>query len=288
MGIGPDVASVDENGPSPGWGKCVSDGHATFVICRGMESTTKDPDYPIYKSQCQLLGIPVSPYLFLHFPKTGVAVPEPEVQVDDYIAYVGIDKNQMVPALDLEQRRTQCPSMGPDAWFDWAHRAWLRLKSTIGACPLVYCSAEWWADTQDGLAGHPAPDMARSPGWFKYSPYPIDAPAVYDLAKVAALPSPACPTPWSGQWFYQQYQLDATGYPGLKSTCDLSRFNVLKLGSKGASVVMLQRLLGGIACDGDFGPVTQTALEAFQKSEGLTPDGVFGPKSAARLFWRNT
>ena len=289
--IGPDVASVDENGPTPGWGKAVSDGHASFVICRGMEGTTPDSDWKAYQAQCLLLGIPVSSYLFLHFPKTGVIVPDPEDQVDAYISFVygtTIDHTQMVGALDLEQRRSQTGRLvSADAWYDWAYRAWQRMRSKLGACPLVYTSAEWWADP-DGLNNHAAPEMARSPGWFKYTPYPVGAAAVYNLSSVGLLHDPATPAPWHSQWLLNQYQLDAHNYPGFKSTVDLNRFNVLSLGSTGASVVMLQRLLGGLAMDGVFGNLTKAALESFQKSNGLAADGVYGPKSAARLLWRNT
>jgi len=62
---------------------------------------------------------------------------------------------------------------------------------------------------------------------------------------------------------------------------------VLKQGSKGASVVDLQKQLtkAGFKCsaDGDFGPKTKAAVIAFQKSKGLTPDGVVGPKTWAAL-----
>lgn len=55
----------------------------------------------------------------------------------------------------------------------------------------------------------------------------------------------------------------------------------LRIGSQGASVVELQRLLlsngfnpGPI--DGIFGPQTQSAVIAFQRSKGLTVDGIVG------------
>lgn len=57
----------------------------------------------------------------------------------------------------------------------------------------------------------------------------------------------------------------------------------LRIGSKGADVVILQQKLG-IVADGKFGPNTQKALIAFQSSHGLTPDGVCGPKSWSVLL----
>lgn len=61
----------------------------------------------------------------------------------------------------------------------------------------------------------------------------------------------------------------------------------LKKGSKGNEVATLQKLLSRyetvIAVDGDFGPATEKAVIAFQKSKGLTADGIVGPKTWAAL-----
>lgn len=69
---------------------------------------------------------------------------------------------------------------------------------------------------------------------------------------------------------------------------------VLKLGSKGDAVKSLQILLNGynfvgkngrkLTVDGDFGANTDYALRAFQKSAGLTPDGVCGVKTWPALI----
>lgn len=53
----------------------------------------------------------------------------------------------------------------------------------------------------------------------------------------------------------------------------------LKKGSKGPDVVALQRALGVLEPDGDFGPTTETWVKAFQAASDLTPDGVVGPKT---------
>ncbi len=57
---------------------------------------------------------------------------------------------------------------------------------------------------------------------------------------------------------------------------------VLKVGSKGAAVSALQQRLKALAYDpgpinGTFGAATQFALFAFQKVQGIKPDGVAGP-----------
>ena len=59
--------------------------------------------------------------------------------------------------------------------------------------------------------------------------------------------------------------------------------NTIKLGSIGEEVKVLQRYLG-INPDGNFGPVTDKKVREWQKSKGLTSDGVVGPKSWALIF----
>lgn len=49
-----------------------------------------------------------------------------------------------------------------------------------------------------------------------------------------------------------------------------------------ANVRQLQTLLG-ISADGDFGPQTKAAVIAFQKANGLTPDGIVGRATTAKL-----
>lgn len=48
----------------------------------------------------------------------------------------------------------------------------------------------------------------------------------------------------------------------------------LKRGSTGEAVVALQRALGGIEADGEFGPLTEAAVMSFQGSKGLPQTGV--------------
>lgn len=58
---------------------------------------------------------------------------------------------------------------------------------------------------------------------------------------------------------------------------------VLRVGSKGEDVQRVQKALG-IVADGDFGPGTERAVKAWQAANGLTPDGVVGPKTLAKLI----
>ena len=63
---------------------------------------------------------------------------------------------------------------------------------------------------------------------------------------------------------------------------------VLQMGSNGPEVVDLQNKLRDHGfdpgtSDGSFGPGTAAAVEAFQRSAGLTADGMVGPQTAAAL-----
>ncbi len=63
----------------------------------------------------------------------------------------------------------------------------------------------------------------------------------------------------------------------------------LKLGDRGQDVAILQNRLNQLnfncgKADGIFGNATYAAVVAFQKKNGLTPDGIVGPKTLAALF----
>lgn len=56
----------------------------------------------------------------------------------------------------------------------------------------------------------------------------------------------------------------------------------LRQGDTGADIRRLQQILG-LTTDGVFGPITRTAVVAFQRSRELLPDGVVGPMTWAAL-----
>lgn len=66
---------------------------------------------------------------------------------------------------------------------------------------------------------------------------------------------------------------------------------VLRKGAKGNTVKAMQILLigygcycGGYGADGSFGSGTESAVRDFQRKKGLTPDGICGPKTWAKLL----
>jgi hypothetical protein len=56
----------------------------------------------------------------------------------------------------------------------------------------------------------------------------------------------------------------------------------LQEGDSGQYVVLLQKALG-ISADGQYGPLTKAAVEAFQSANGLVVDGIVGPLTEAAL-----
>lgn len=70
-----------------------------------------------------------------------------------------------------------------------------------------------------------------------------------------------------------------------------TKLPTLKKGSKGEYVVKAQEYLrahgyslGRWGVDGDFGSATENAVIAFQRDNGLNPDGIVGPKTWAALM----
>jgi peptidoglycan hydrolase-like protein with peptidoglycan-binding domain len=57
----------------------------------------------------------------------------------------------------------------------------------------------------------------------------------------------------------------------------------VKLGSKGASAMLVQAVIGAKA-DGDFGPKSVEALKKWQAANGLKADGVVGPVTWDKMF----
>ena len=79
---------------------------------------------------------------------------------------------------------------------------------------------------------------------------------------------------------------DGTAVKSVETATDTN----LKKGAKGEAVKTMQTMLiacgydcGSTGADGDFGKNTDAALRAFQKDNGLTIDGIYGPVSKATL-----
>lgn len=55
--------------------------------------------------------------------------------------------------------------------------------------------------------------------------------------------------------------------------------NMLRKGTKGQQVKVLQLFLGNLVTDGDFGVNTEKAVILFQKTHGLSVDGIVGKQT---------
>lgn len=90
---------------------------------------------------------------------------------------------------------------------------------------------------------------------------------------------------WYGQ--KQEKRQSFGGAPAIKEGYTLEMKNLQK-GSRGESVKALQLLLSGngFACtaDGIFGDKTRSAVMAYQKKKGLSPDGIAGKKTMSKLL----
>lgn len=103
----------------------------------------------------------------------------------------------------------------------------------------------------------------------------------------------ACP----GKWFplgealrYGQAPAPVST-PATNNTKEVPKMDMLRKGSKGYQVKVLQMLLilngcscGSCGADGDFGPATDAAVRKFQKAKRLEVDGIVGPKTWAALL----
>ena len=108
----------------------------------------------------------------------------------------------------------------------------------------------------------------------------------------------------SNQVAYRQYNRSKTnlyyGYPNYSGTVKSSEAETdlpialndgsLSKGMTGAAVETMQTMLiecgyscGKAGADGDFGNDTLSAVKKFQKENNLTVDGIYGPKSKAKL-----
>lgn len=86
--------------------------------------------------------------------------------------------------------------------------------------------------------------------------------------------------------------LDASAAPTAISITSTSCPTDIVLGELDGCVTQLQKLLNthgaGLVVDGDFGGNTLTAVENYQRSKGLTPDGIVGPNTKAALMSTTT
>lgn len=276
---------------------------ASFVIPRGSFAA-----YSKHRKQFTILPDPHLKRDWAALGKSGLvrgaymfpeprAMAKPEDQVAVYAASLeeagGLSAGDLPPILDIEfpgglgrGESTAKKAKLRKAMLEWMVEAAHLLKETYDVWPMIYTSARVWdGEDEDSLNADTMMDLAASlvecPLWlarypFKYNLTPQKYPKGYKLD---------APKMWGkGNWFIHQYQGNVVKTPGFNGLTDLNLFNVMKLGEKGERVRWVQRKLK-VDADGIFGPGTQKAVSAFQKSNRLGVDGTIGVGTFARLAW---
>lgn len=282
--FGIDDADVDEN--KYDWATAKRDIPLRFAALRSDWGTYTDSLFKSQRASCETLAIPWMAYLFLRFPIIGQPPPpEPEDQARAMIATVGpINKRRgFPPVIDLETERSQT-GLSPEETLAWFLRAYVVVQHYYGVKPLVYLSARWWSQN---LGNMPCPELFDAALWCVGWVTAPKQPAI--LSQSYQFPAPAVPPPLgdSSYWLLQQTQGDATNVPGFSHQVDVDRFHLLSMGAQGDIVKWVQRRLGNIKVDGDWGKETNGALLSFQTGYGLYADGVLGPATACPLAWAN-
>lgn len=180
---------------------------------------------------------------------------------------------------------------GPDA-FDCEGLVYYCLQSIgIKSCPRG--SEEQWAWCKKIQSGPLAPGDLIFEQWPGDSEPPGHVVIVNTVSPITVIEAPQSGEnvhvrPWSPD------ETEIIGY-GMAPGLDYSGLIApdwdppLQLGASGASVIELQLCLNEVdaarlAVDGDFGPLTESALKTFQFKHGLKLDGVYSVRTAGALI----
>ena len=139
----------------------------------------------------------------------------------------------------------------------------------------IYSYAKGWNEITGGRI------LPTMPTWV-----PVGQSSRAAAASRCTVPSFSGRRPWLTQWTdgVRDYNITCPGVTGRAARGNLltPQLNVpLAYGSRGGSVVVLQRHLGGLKVDGKFGPLTRARVVAFQRGRHQTPNGVVG-----QAVWR--
>ena len=168
------------------------------------------------------------------------------------------------------------------------------------ACDVVHSSA-----TMGRVAGSTLQNGWTHVGWFKAIDYgaqtntaagDADGSAAAGDGEAGVLTYPATAASADGNGFANagngtlgaDAQADGESATYVQAAADASRYYTVRRGCKGGAVRRLQAWLGDLdydmgetGADGDFGPLTDAAVRAFQAAQALSVDGIVG-----KATWR--
>ena len=300
--LGIDIASVDAN-KNIDWAAAYAAG-CRFAIIRGSYVQWADPTWARERDRAEAAGMVTGAYLF---PDMGITAPPPQQQVNVFFSALGkYGKGNLPATLDVEFPGgiKKTGKSRRELWLTILLFEHLMREKQNGVPGMIYTSQRVVDGTdEDALdAPHQQVDLrplAECLLWEARYPYNYRLPAVGDDASekqvVERLPKPPTASPWQDKRFpvtdsavtIFQYQGDALGFPGFRQT-DMNKFYDLRVGMTGTRVAWLQDRLGMVeGTVGVFDDVTETALEQYQKNNGLVADGVAGPRTFASVAWQN-
>ena len=246
---------VSDYQPNVDW-KAVVDGGITFAYIKATEGQTFVAElFDTYWKQCKANGLQRGAYHFFR------PVSDPKRQAENYLKTVKLETGDLPPVLDIEttdglDSQTLCDRA--QEWMDIIERE-------TGFQPIIYTYPGFW----------------QSLNTQRFSEYPLW------IAHYTKAEQPMIPGGWK-HWLLWQFT-DRGEVTGVKGGVDVNLFEVSTVGTAGSKVEDLQKILKNRGfdpgpIDGIFGNGTKTALLKFQKSKGLTEDGIANLKTWTALF----
>ena len=217
-----------------------------------------------------------------------------------FTQYTGKKKEKALYWREHAERVWDCNGLAEGLYKDFSgvdinskarynYRDWCGVKGSglIPAKRRVPGAAVFWSDSGSGSIHHVAylirPVVAGKPeaDWWM-----IEARGVMYGVVITKLMNRK-PNFWG--WMDKYFDYESSGSCA-EDACPIAFVRNLKNGCEGEDVRQLQsgliRLgydLGRWGADGDFGDATEAAVRAFQRNQGLSVDGIAGPKTIAAL-----
>ena len=243
-----------------------------FAIVKATEGATiRDARFRTHWPAIRHAGLIRGAYHFFY-----AATSTPEAQADAFLAALGTpEERDLPPTLDIEEASLQSvdAAIVIERLRTWLDRVERRLRTPSGKPlrPLIYTNVDTWNQlgNPDGFSDHPL--WIASPG----------------------SGAPEIPVPFGrNDWLIHQTAFEQSA-AGVSGKVDTNVDHALARGAHGARVRDVQQRLKGLlaealdpgAVDGAFGPKTEAAVRAFQRTRRLTVDGVVGLRTWVTLIW---